>query len=74
MLYVVRDGREVPFDSVKISRAIKRAADDISSNLKESELLEVVGKVLSYIEQTEKTKITVEEIQNLIEKALLKWL
>ena len=73
MLYVVkRDGREVPFDPVKISKAIKRAADDISSNLKESELLEVVGKVLSYIEQTEKTKITVEEIQNLIEKALLK--
>jgi ribonucleoside-triphosphate reductase (formate) len=73
MLYVVkRDGREVDFDSIKISKAIKKAACEIKVNLKESELLEIVRRVLSYIEQSEKTKITVEEIQNLIEKALLK--
>lgn len=72
MLYVVkRDGREVPFDSIKISRAIKRAAKEVGESIKESELLEVVKKVISYIELSEKESITVEEIQNLIEKALL---
>ena len=72
MLYVVkRDGREVAFDSLKISRAIKRAAKEAEENIKESELLEIVKKVISYIELSEKEKIKVEEIQNLIEKSLL---
>lgn len=72
MLYVVkRDGRQVEFDSLKISKAIKRAANEAGENIKESELLEVVKKVISYIELSEKEKINVEEIQNLIEKALL---
>jgi ribonucleoside-triphosphate reductase (formate) len=72
MLYVVkRDGREVAFDSLKISRAIKRAAKEAGENIKESELLEIVKKVISYIELSEKEKIKVEEIQNLIEKSLL---
>ena len=72
MLYVVkRDGREVSFDSLKISRVIKRAAKEAGENIKESELLEVVKKVISYIELSEKESVTVEEIQDLIEKALL---
>ena len=72
MLYVVkRDGRLVDFDSLKISKAIKRAANETGDNIKESELLEIVKKVISYIELSEKEKINVEEIQNLIEKALL---
>ena len=36
MLYVVkRDGREVPFDSVKIANAIKKAGDETGDKLKE---------------------------------------
>ena len=50
MLYVVkRDGRQVEFDSLKISKAIKRAANETGENIKESELLEIVKKVISYI-------------------------
>ena len=71
MLYVVkRDGREVRFNSDKIANAIKKAAKEIEYNFKESQVLEIVHKVINYIEMTGKEKISVEEIQNLVEKAL----
>ena len=39
MLHVVkRDGRKADFNSVKITEAIKGAAQEITFNLKESEL------------------------------------
>lgn len=72
MLYVVkRDGREVPFDSVKIANAIKRAGDEIGEKLKESEVLGIVQKTIAYIEKEKNINITVEEIQNIVEKALM---
>lgn len=72
MLYVVkRDGREVPFDSVKIANAIKKSGEEIGERLRESEILGVVQKAISYIEEEEKSKITVEEIQNIVEKSLI---
>ena len=71
MLYVVkRDGREVRFNSEKIANAIKKAAKEIEYNFKESQVLEIVHKVINYIEMTGKEKISVEEVQNLVEKAL----
>ena len=71
MLYVVkRDGREVGFNSEKIANAIKKAAKEIEYNFKESEILEITHKVINYIEMTGKEKISVEEVQNLVEKAL----
>lgn len=71
MLYVVkRDGREVKFNSEKIGNAIKKAAKEIEYNLKESQVLDVVQKVINYIEMTGKEKVSVEEVQNLVEKAL----
>ena len=72
MLYVVkRDGREVSFNSVKIATAIRKAGDEIGERLKEVELLDIVKKVINYIEETGNEKITVEEIQNLVEKSLI---
>ena len=71
MLYVVkRDGREVEFNSDKIAQAIKGAANEIGLTLKESEVLTTVTKVTDYIELENKESITVEEIQNFVEKAL----
>ena len=71
MLYVVkRDGREVRFNSEKIANAIKKAAKEIEYNFKESQVLEIVHKVINYIEMTGKEKVSVEEVQNLVEKAL----
>lgn len=71
MLYVVkRDGREVEFNSDKIAQAIKGSANEIGLNLKESEVLDAVHKVIKYIESEYKKTITVEQIQNFVEKAL----
>ena len=71
MLYVVkRDGREVKFNADKIAHAINRAANEEGLNLRTSQVLDSVQRVISYIELSEKAKISVEEIQNLVEKAL----
>ena len=71
MLYVVkRDGREVEFNSEKIAQAIKGSANEIGLTLKESEVLTTVAKVTDYIDLEYKKSITVEQIQNFVEKAL----
>ena len=71
MLYVVkRDGRQVDFNSDKIAQAIKGSANEIGLDLKESQVLDTVKKVISFIEVEAKLTISVEEIQNLVEKAL----
>ena len=50
MLYVVkRDGRQVDFNSDKIAQAIKGSANEIGFNLKESQVLDTVKKVIGYI-------------------------
>ncbi|MCY6484983.1 anaerobic ribonucleoside triphosphate reductase [Clostridium aestuarii] len=72
MLYVVkRDGREVQIDSIKITNAIKGAADEIAFNLKESEAIELTQRVIEQIENERYEKITVEEIQNIVENTLM---
>lgn len=71
MLDVVkRDGREVKFNAEKIGSAIKRAAEEVGHSLKESQVIETIQRVINYIEMSEREKVTVEEIQNLVEKAL----
>lgn len=71
MLHVVkRDGREVKFNANKISHAIKRTAEEIGYDIKESQVLSIIQKVLNYIEISGKSYISVEEIQNLVQKAL----
>ena len=71
MLYVVkRDGRTVEFNIDKISNAIKKAATEEGVSLNTSQVFDCVQKVINYIEMTEKKSISVEEIQNLVEKAL----
>ncbi|HEY5524083.1 MAG TPA: ATP cone domain-containing protein, partial [Clostridium sp.] len=63
MLYVVkRDGRRVEFNIEKITHAIKGAAIEQGLNLKTSQIVDAVQKVITYIEMTEKEDITVEEI------------
>lgn len=72
MLYVVkRDGREVEFNTDKIRNAIKKASNEVGESLKESEVLICVQRVIKYIEESQKEKVSVEEVQNLVEKALV---
>lgn len=71
MRYVVkRDGRRVPFNSVKIYNAIKRSSDEVNSNLKESELFNLVEKIISRIDNLNLEEISVEDIQNNVEDIL----
>lgn len=72
MLYVVkRDGREVEFNTDKIRNAIKKASNEVGESLKESEILICIQRVIKYIEESQKEKVSVEEVQNLVEKALV---
>ena len=68
MQYVVkRDGREVVFNKDKISNAIGKASKEVSKTLSDNEIINITEKVA----KSEKVNITVEEIQNLIEKTLI---
>lgn len=72
MLYVVkRDGREVEFNTDKIRNAIKKASNEVGESLKENEVLICIQRVIKYIEESQKEKVSVEEVQNLVEKALV---
>lgn len=72
MLHVVkRDGRETEFNSIKITDAIKGAAQEITFRLRESEAVELTQKVIKRLEELEKNYVTVEEIQNLAEATLI---
>lgn len=72
MLYVVkRDGREVEFNSNKIVNAIKKASDEVGEGLREDQILECIQKIIEYIKVAQKEKVSVEEVQNLVEKALI---
>lgn len=71
MLHVVkRDGRDAKFNTDKISNAIKRTAQEIGYDISESQVLGIIQKVLNYIEMSGKSHVSVEEIQNLVQKAL----
>ncbi|OPJ61283.1 anaerobic ribonucleoside-triphosphate reductase [Clostridium oryzae] len=71
MLYVVkRDGRETSFNSVKITDAIKGAAEEIGEDIKESEAVELTQKAIRVIEEKTEDKISVESIQNIVEEVL----
>ena len=62
MLYVVkRDGREVEFNTDKIRNAIKKASNEVGESLKESEVLICIQRVIKYIEESQKEKVSVEE-------------
>lgn len=72
MLHVVkRDGRKVPFNSMKITNAIKRAAEETGYKIRESEFIDLTQKIISSLEQKEVQEVTVEEIQNIVEKILV---
>lgn len=72
MLYVVkRDGREVEFNSIKISNAIKGAAEEIGISIKISEILELTQELIRKLEEMDLQRVTVEEIQNMVEETLL---
>ncbi|WP_066870882.1 anaerobic ribonucleoside-triphosphate reductase [Clostridium mediterraneense] len=69
---IKRDGRESSFDIEKIANAIRKSARDVGEELELCDLQEIARGVLGYINENEQQEITVEEIQNLVEKSLKK--
>lgn len=69
---IKRDGRESSFDIEKIANAIRKSARDVGEELELCDLQEIARGVLGYIDENEQQEITVEEIQNLVEKSLKK--
>ena len=64
---VKRDGRKVPFDAVKIQKAIEGACSDVlNSDMGESPYL-----IASGIEDNTPDEITVEQIQDIVEQKLM---
>src|SRR3712207_5597617 len=72
MLHVVkRDGRKVPFNSTKITNAIKGASEEIGRSLKESEFIYLTQEIIKNIESAFQKEILVEDIQNFVQEKLL---
>lgn len=75
MLYVIkRDGREVPFDKNKIENAIMKAFDEADRNRADvipgdNEL--IVHSIAGYVANMDTTKLSVEEIQDIVETQLM---
>ena len=75
---VKRNGKKVNFDGTKIALAIKKGFDSIkdlnededNSKYKEKDVYRVYSEVINQIEKLEIDRIKIEDIQDMIEKAL----
>ena len=68
---IKRNGMEVTFDKNKISNAIKKAFYD-TDNKTETEVQTYCDKIATDIANSSKESLSVEEIQDMVEKSL--WL
>lgn len=69
MLVIKRNGKEVPFDKNKISTAINKAFVEVDGRLYEED---TANDIAQEIENIDKDKISVEEIQDYVEDALMR--
>ena len=71
---IKRDGKKVEFQGSKIALAIKKGFDSIknddSEKYTEKDIHKIYNLVISRIENWEKDKIKIEEIQDIIEEEL----
>ena len=69
MKVIKRDGRIVEYDSEKISIAIQKANKEVKGEQKAS--LDDIKNIIDYIEDLDKKRILVEDIQDIIEQKLM---
>ena len=69
MKVIKRDGRVVDYDKSKIKIAIEKANKEVSQKEKASN--EDIKIIIQYIEDLNKKRILVEDIQDIIEKKLM---
>ncbi len=80
LMVVKRNGKKVNFDGTKIALAIKKGFDSVKEvnddentfKYNEKDVYKVYSEVINQIEKISMDKIKIEEIQDLIEKALQK--
>ena len=70
MIVIKRDGKRVDFDSYKITKAIQ-GANSRTKEMTDEDIDKIVDSVVSKCEKAG-NKLTVEQIQDLVEEALLK--
>ena len=76
IVVVKRDGKRVNFNGSKIALAIKKGFDSVYTEDEEThkyiekDIYKIYNKVIEKIEKSEKEKIKIEEIQDLIEEQL----
>ena len=71
MKIVKRDGHIVDYDSSKIETAIKKANNEVRG--KEKATNEEIKEIIQYIEELNKKRILVEDIQDIIEEKLMEF-
>ncbi len=69
MKVIKRDGRIVDYDKSKIKIAIEKANEEVSK--KEKATKEDINSIIEYIEDLNKKRILVEDIQDIIEQKLM---
>ncbi len=69
MKVIKRDGRVVDYDREKISIAIQKANKEVKPKLRASK--EDIKMIMEYIEDLDKKRILVEDIQDIIEEKLM---
>lgn len=67
LIVVKRDGREVPFDKQRVINAVTKAFKNSDYN----DIPQIPYKIADEIERINKPKISVEEIQNIVERKLM---
>lgn len=71
MKVIKRDGHAVDYDRAKISAAIGKANAEVDENERATE--EQIETILNYIEHKNKSRMLVEDIQDIIEKKLMEF-
>ena len=71
MKIINRDGTIVDYDSEKIRVAIGKANNEVSKKEKATD--EDINNIIAYIEDLKKSRILVEDIQDIIEKKLMEF-
>ena len=69
MKVIKRDGRAVEYDSSKISVAIEKANKEVSEQKRATP--DEIQSIIKYIEDLDKKRILVEDIQDIIEEKLM---
>ena len=68
---IKRDGREVNFDADRITNVLTKAYKDTYEEIDNEKIKQLTRVVIRKINQLNKDKISVEEIQDLVEKVLI---